>query len=531
MRILIADDDHVCRLSLVGSLKRWGYDPVVTCDGEEAWTALQGDEAPRLALLDVMMPGMDGLAVCRKVRERAGEQPTYIILVTAKTFPEDIVQGLQAGADDYVSKPFEREELRARLQVGERILSLQQKLVAQVHELHASQARLRGIVESAQDGILTTERDGTIRDFNPAAERMFGWSRDEAVGQPFAKLLATERLGWNEPGPAAIALPGRHRDGQEFPLELTIAVIRAEGGELFSALIRDVSERKRLEVELHHAQKLEAVGRLAAGIAHEINTPIQFVGDNTRFLGESFASLMALVERYQGLHRAALAGSVEPALLREIAEAEAAADVPYLADDVPKAVSQTLDGVNRVATIVRAMKEFAHPGAAQEKTAADLNQALLSTLTVARNELKYVADVETELGDLPPVPCHLGDVNQVFLNLLVNAAHAIAEVVGGSGTKGCIRVRTVREADAALVTISDTGCGIPDAIRTKIFDPFFTTKEVGRGTGQGLAIARSVIVDKHGGSLRFESEVGKGTTFLIRLPLASPTSDPESQAA
>jgi len=164
------------------------------------------------------------------------------------------------------------------------------------------------------------------------------------------------------------------------------------------------------------------------------------------------------------------------------------------------------------------MKDFAHPES-KEKAAADLNKALLSTLTVARNELKCVADVETDLGDLPLVVCNISDLNQVFLNLLVNAAHAISEVVKGSGEKGKIRVRTVAEDNTVLVTIADTGCGIPEGIRTRVFDPFFTTKEVGRGTGQGLAIARSVVVERHKGTLTFESEVGKGTTFYICLPL------------
>jgi two-component system, NtrC family, sensor kinase len=174
-----------------------------------------------------------------------------------------------------------------------------------------------------------------------------------------------------------------------------------------------------------------------------------------------------------------------------------------------------------VARIVRAMKEFAHVDRSSEKTAADLNRALESTLVVARNELKYVAEVETEFGEIPPVVCNLGDLNQVFLNLLVNAAHAIRDVVEDTGNKGTIRVRTWQEGDQVVVGISDTGAGIPEEIREKIFEPFFTTKEVGKGTGQGLTLARSVVVERHGGSLTFESEVGKGSTFFVRLPMGS----------
>jgi signal transduction histidine kinase len=213
-----------------------------------------------------------------------------------------------------------------------------------------------------------------------------------------------------------------------------------------------------------------------------------------------------------------VSGTLRPELLAEVRRVEEESDCAYLLEEIPKALGQTLEGVTRVATIVRAMKDFAHPES-KEMAAADLNRALHSTLTVARNELKYVADVETDFGDLPLVLCNIGDLNQVFLNLLVNAAHAIGETMKGSGQKGKIRVRTASEGSTVLVTISDTGCGIPEVNRTKIFDPFFTTKEVGRGTGQGLAIARSVVVDRHKGTLTFESEVGRGTTFYIRLPL------------
>jgi len=185
---------------------------------------------------------------------------------------------------------------------------------------------------------------------------------------------------------------------------------------------------------------------------------------------------------------------------------------------MPKAMEQMMDGVERVATIVRAMKAFSHVDQGTEKTAADLNKALESTLVVARNELKYVADVETDFGELPPVPCHLGDVNQVFLNLLINAAHAIGDVVKNTQEKGQIFVRTTAEGNWVHIAISDTGTGIPEAIRNKIFDPFFTTKQVGKGSGQGLALARATIVDKHGGKLYFDSEVGKGTTFHVWLP-------------
>jgi signal transduction histidine kinase len=290
------------------------------------------------------------------------------------------------------------------------------------------------------------------------------------------------------------------------------------------------AELMAAEVELRHAQKLESVGRLASGIAHEINTPIQFIGDNTRFLQGAFTELTALLAKYRALVGAAAPGAVSPGLIEEVRQAEVAADVDFLVQETPKGLEQTMEGVERVATIVRAMKDFAHVDR-KEKSATDVNRALLSTLTVARNELKYVSNVETEFGDLPLLVGNVSDLNQVFLNLLVNAAHAIGDVVKGTGQKGLIRVRTSVEEGAVVISIADTGCGIPEDIRDKIFDPFFTTKEIGRGTGQGLAIAHSIVVEKHGGTITFTSEVGKGTTFSIRLPLGEEAKPAEGNHA
>ncbi|MEW5847939.1 MAG: PAS domain-containing protein [Myxococcota bacterium] len=284
------------------------------------------------------------------------------------------------------------------------------------------------------------------------------------------------------------------------------------------AMARDVTQERRAELEHRQAQKLEAVGRLAAGIAHEINTPVQFIGDSVHFLRGAADELLGLLEHYDALHAAAITGRIPEELLAAIPRAREDADVDYLREHIPQAINRALDGVGRVASIVRAMKDFAHPDQ-REKTLADLNKALQSTLTVARNELKYVAEVSVDLGELPLVYCHIGDLNQVFLNLLVNAAHAISDVVKGTDDKGLIRVRTMVEGSSVVIAISDTGAGIPEAVRSRIFEPFFTTKEVGRGTGQGLAIARSIVVERHKGSLTFDTELGVGTTFYIRLPV------------
>jgi signal transduction histidine kinase len=266
----------------------------------------------------------------------------------------------------------------------------------------------------------------------------------------------------------------------------------------------------------HH----EAVGQLAAGIAHEINTPTQFVGDTVRFLGHACGDLLALQEVQRELRDAAAAGTVTPELLARVRTAEEAADLEYLRERLPLAIARAEEGLGRVAAIVAAMREFAHTPNA-DHAPVDLNAALRATLVVATNAYKYVADVETDLAALPPVVGHGGDLNHVFLELIVNAAHSIKQ----SGARGVIRVRTRAQDDHALVSIADTGCGIPAEVAARVFDPFFTTKDVGESHGQGLALAHAAV-KRHGGALTFETTPGEGTTFHVRLPLARVATGP-----
>jgi len=285
-------------------------------------------------------------------------------------------------------------------------------------------------------------------------------------------------------------------------------------------MCEDITERNLLREQLLQAQKLESVGQLAAGIAHEINTPTQYIGDNVRFLKDAFQDITKLLEKYERLLSAANNNSLSRETIKNVTAAVKGVDTSYLLDEIPKAIDQTLDGVSRVSSIVGAMKEFSHPDT-KEKIPLDLNRAINSTITVARNEWKYVADLETEFDpSMPLVSCLPGAFNQVILNLIVNAAHAITEATNKGGPeRGKITVQTKNCPDWAEIRIQDSGTGIPQKVQSRIFDPFFTTKEIGKGTGQGLAIARSVIVDKHGGSIHFETVEGKGSTFIIRLPL------------
>ncbi|GIX22702.1 MAG: hypothetical protein KatS3mg121_1485 [Gammaproteobacteria bacterium] len=320
----------------------------------------------------------------------------------------------------------------------------------------------------------------------------------------------------------------RHEQGHDVWIHARGQAIWGDDGKAtrMAGSVADITEVKKaeqekvnMEVQLRHAQKLEAIGQLAAGIAHEINTPIQFVGDNTRFFKDAFEDIKGLLEDQQALLEAVERGEGAAEAAARLRERIEAIDLPYLLEEIPQAIEQSLDGVRRVADIVKAMKEFSHPGSAS-KELSDLNKNILNTITVSRNEWKYVADLETDLDpDLPQVECLPNELNQVILNMIVNAAHAIADVVKDSGEKGKITIRTRADGDHCEITISDTGKGIAPEHRDRIFDPFFTTKEVGKGTGQGLAIAYSVVVDKHGGRIDVDSEVGRGTTFRIRIPL------------
>jgi signal transduction histidine kinase len=263
---------------------------------------------------------------------------------------------------------------------------------------------------------------------------------------------------------------------------------------------------------------LAAVGQLAAGIAHEINTPVQFVGDTVRFLQDAYTDLMDVLAAQQRVCAAAADGRIDSAAVQSAIAAADIADFEYLRERIPQAFDRAFVGIERVAEIVSAMREFAH-APNSEKWPVDINDAIATTLVVARNEYKYVADLETDLADLPAVICNAGGINQVLLNLVVNASHAIEDVVRDTGGRGVLRVATRLDGDHVEITVADSGAGIPADVAPRIFEPFFTTKEVGRGTGQGLAIVRSIVTDKHGGRVWFEPGPDGGTVFTVRLPV------------
>ncbi len=364
---------------------------------------------------------------------------------------------------------------------------------------------------------------------NNALARNMGTTSEQAIGRTdfdfhtpeLAKKFYSDEQALIKSGQSIIDLeePGFDQvTGQPRTVVTSKVPLRDENG-IVIGLIGvgfDITERKLAEQRLAAGEKLESIGRLAAGVAHEINTPIQFLNDSVYFIRDAMQDLMA--------HNALLTARLA-ALLPSPPEPDE--NIEDLKIELPPALDRVVDGLSRIAEIVRSMKEFSHADQ-DEMSRVDLNRAITSTLVIARTEYKYVADVETDLAkELPHVTCHGGQINQVVLNLVVNAAHAIEDVVKGTGRKGLIRVRTCEENDQAVISISDTGGGIPEAIRKRIFDPFFTTKEVGKGTGQGLSIAHNVI-KSHGGTLEFETEIGKGTTFYVRLPIDADESEADA---
>ena len=397
--------------------------------------------------------------------------------------------------------------------------------------LREAEQTYRGIFDNAIFGIFQSTPEGKVLSVNSAMAAAYGYdSPEEAIAgvsdvnrQVYVdpNLRAEFKRRMEEDGAVQnFEYQAYRKDGSKIWLSMSARAIREHGVVVrYEGMSEDMTERKALREQLLQAQKLESVGQLAAGIAHEINTPTQYIGDNVRFLKDAFEAIKGLQAKYEQWLSEARKNQLSRQALEEAAAAVDQADARYLMEEIPRAIDQTLEGVSRVAGLVNAMKEFSHPDT-KEKTPLDLNRAITGTITVARNEWKYVAELETDFDPaLPLVSCHPGEFNQVILNLIVNAAHAIGDAARQGGPqRGTIRVATQRCADWAEIRIGDTGTGIPEKFRSRIFDPFFTTKEVGKGTGQGLAIARSVVVDKHSGTLHFETEEGKGTTFIIRLP-------------
>ena len=392
--------------------------------------------------------------------------------------------------------------------------------------------QLKQIISAIHSILIGLTTEGIVTLWNSISEEVLGLTEEDVIGAPLASCdVAWEwekiekgirdcktKMESISVGDVLFAGPTRERG----ILGVTIDPVFNVDGDLMGMLIfaADITDKRVMETQLLQAQKMESIGQLAAGIAHEINTPTQFIGDNLNFLRDAFHDLGQLMKKHTRLVERVKEERALPELVRELESFSEEIDTDYLLEEIPKTVNQSLEGVRRVAKIVQAMKEFSHPGV-KKRVLTDLNKAIETALTVTKNAWKYVAEVETELSpNLPPVLCMPGEINQVLLNLIVNAAQAIESKVGEKAVeKGKIVISTRDVKDWVEIRVQDTGIGIPKEIHSRIFDPFFTTKEVGKGTGQGLSIAHDTIVNKHGGQIFFETEPGVGTTFIIRLPI------------
>jgi two-component system, NtrC family, sensor kinase len=519
---------------------------------EKVSAALTATQPYAMAFIDVRMPpGWDGIETAARIWRV--DPDLQVVICTAfsdYSWDEMIAKVGQSDRLVILKKPFDNIEvlqlvsaLTEKWRLGQlnrtHIEDLEKIVNARTGELRKSAEQFRLIAENVGDLIAVIDVNGQRLYNSPSYQKILGYAPSELKNTPALaqvhsddrpQVVAATKTSIRTGAGQVAEYRMQHKDGSWLMLESHSSAVRNARGDVETLVVvsRDITQRKKadkerqlMEMQLRQAQKLESIGQLAAGIAHEINTPIQFIGDNTCFLQEAFGDLTGLLAQHMKLFEAAKQNLVTPGLVAEVDSAITASDINYLSAEIPRAIERTREGVGRVAKIIHAMKEFSHPGTG-EKTAIDLNHAIESTITVARNEWKYVAEMVTNFDSaLPQVPCLAGEFNQVILNLIVNASHAIADVVGDGGNgKGTITVTTRRDGDWAEIRIADTGAGIPEKVRNRIFEPFFTTKPVGKGTGQGLTIARSLVVDKHGGTIAFETEPGKGTTFIVRLPIA-----------
>ncbi|MBI1346354.1 PAS domain S-box protein [bacterium] len=410
-----------------------------------------------------------------------------------------------------------------------------QELQISQEMLCANEQQMRQIIDAACDPFIAVDAEGRITDWSRRAETLFGWTKTDSIGEEIVGLLQIPRLkqtmqSWAVPhshhadNSVRFDAMARKRDGSPLPVEVSMTRLNCLEHATFCIFVRDISERQRLLLQLSHAQKMESIGQLAAGIAHEINTPTQFAGDNLAFLRDAFRDLEGVFSCATAARKQADETSYDATLYSTLLKASEDSDLDYLREEIPKAIEQSLDGIQRISAITRSMKEFSHPGNIS-MTSMDVRKAIENTLTVSRNEWKYVADIVTDFDPaLTSIECLPGEFNQVLLNIIVNAGQAIGEMPDrGPSGKRQITISTYRDEDWAEISIADNGPGIPEHIRQRIFDPFFTTKEVGKGTGQGLAIAHAVIVEKHHGTIHVRSEVGCGTTFVLRVPIHQQT--------
>ncbi len=521
IRTIIVDDViNNCKL-LVALLNKWGYESEYYTNPVEAYETINSIKSPTILILDWMMPELSGLDICSMVRESPPEYPIYIMILTAKASMEDLSSGLEAGADDFIGKPFNHEELRTRYNVGRRSVAL-------MSELEQSKKENEAIIRSISSAIIGLNSSKKIKFWNYEAEKKFKITKEEAFGKEITDLPIEFKDNMLQEWINVCSISGSSISNNEIelttPSKISFLVSVTPMGvsskkEMLISLL-DISHKKKVEASLSHNHKMQSIGQLAAGMAHEINTPIQFIGDNTKFLGNVFSSFQEYIKKTEKLYELEDKEEII-SFLNLLKEDNSINNLKSLMDEVPFALEDNIEGVRRVSTIISAMKEFANP-CSDLKSTMDLNKAIENTLIITRNEWEPVCSIEKDFYlDLPRIYCCPDEINLVLIALLFNAAQAIAEKIKRENLtdKGKIKITTLKSEYFAEISISDNGIGIPESIKHKIFDPFFTTREVGKGTGQGLSTAYTVIVEKHDGEINFTSEEGIGSVFTVKLPL------------
>lgn len=540
-KILVADDSRSCREIMKARLEQWGYEVILAHDGEAALNIFQAPYPPDFLILDWEMPKLTGIDVCQVIRKLQTKVHPYIIMVTSNVDTTHAVQALESGADDFVPKNADENELQARVAVGIRTLHLQQKLAQAVSlqsksikkqqklstDLQKTLMEVEGLVSALPVVLIGLTPTLHIYRWNAIAECTFQLPASSMEGTQLEK--AEIDWSWEEISKGIDTcmshkssvilqeIPYTNPEGSHRILQVSINPIShiTEEKPKLLLLAEDITARKTLQNQLNLAQKMESIGHLAAGVAHEINTPIQYIGDNLRFLTESMPEIFKILEGYTK-GKTAESGKID-------------VDLDFLTQEIPMAMEQSLSGADQVAKIVAAMKDFSHPGT-ESKMPVNINSTIDSALTVAKNQWKTVAKVVTNFEDsIPPVPCLPGQFHQIILNLIINASHAIADRIKEDDSHaGVITVTSQTAGNYVDIRVQDNGIGIPEEIREKIFNPFFMTKQVGKGTGQGLDIVHDVVVTNHHGKLGLETEVGKGSTFIISFPIHD-TADLDSQ--
>ena len=565
MEILIVEDDYISRSLLKKMLIEMGHQVIEAENGNQAWSLLS-DHLYQLIITDWMMPEMDGLDFCRKIRATVFNCYVYVIMLTSKDRKQDLVEVFKAGADDYIPKPFDPEELRARVMTGLRLIELEQRHTKLNHTIVESRNKLRIVLDSLQEEIVAVNPELKVVSINRAFIDRLGSEPAAVVGK-----ACFEGINGDETPLCPLEIKPLVQDmfeSGEFKHMLLKGVddqerttyrhidclpIFDENKDLIQAVVvfKDITEDrrkaeeikvlndqlletssqieaknmklemtlKRLEdtqTQMLQSEKMASIGQLAAGVAHEINNPTGFVSSNLKTLSDYQEDIGQLLEKYQAMMEVLLSDSTNCALAEEhldmaqdLKAFEKDIDIEFLIEDIDDLIGDCREGTDRIKKIVQDLKDFAHPGE-DKLQSMDINHGLESTLNVVNNEVKYKATVHKDFGDIPSVKAYPQQLNQVFMNILVNAAQAIDK-------KGDIHITTRIIDEFVEIDISDNGCGIDEENLNKIFDPFFTTKDVGKGTGLGMNIAYNII-KKHEGTINVSSQVGQGTTFKIRIP-------------